>query len=165
MYHCHIYCKAIMLLKGHVCWNEMHTNCHMLICKACNVYALYFGTCPVVVRALDVRLRITCVAKGKTTGLGTPWKWYKRGTPSDNPSSLLFGLSYTPETTRRFVVRHVARGTREWPSHPVIFVFLFVNTSVLNILPCLSNNSTLVLNPRSQAPTNAFSEQNPGYVH
>jgi hypothetical protein len=28
---------------------------------------------PVVVRAPDVRLRITCGAKVKTIGLGTPW--------------------------------------------------------------------------------------------
>lgn len=40
---------------------------------------------PVVVRAPDVRLRITCGAKAETIGLRTNWKLYKRGTPSDSP--------------------------------------------------------------------------------
>jgi hypothetical protein len=159
-----MYCMAIILLKGYVYWNDIHTNCHMFICNVCNVYALYFGTCPVVVRAPDVRLRITCSVKAKTTGLGTPWKWYKRGTLSDKSLFCLDHHIRLRQYTRDGVC-HVARRTREWPSHPVIFVFLFVNTSVLNKLSCLSNNSFLVLNPRSQDPTKAFSEQTPGYVH
>jgi hypothetical protein len=80
-------------------------------------------------------------------------------------SSLLFGSSYTPETaheswsvSRRTVNQGVAISSCN-------FRLLFVNTSVLNILPCLSNNSFLILNSRSQDPTNASSKQNPGYVH
>ena len=63
MYH---NCMAIVLYKG--LYVVKHANSHMLIC---NVYALYSGICPVVVRAPDKRLSITRRAKAANTELGT----------------------------------------------------------------------------------------------
>ena len=53
------------VVKGVMCGE---THCHMLIC---NVYAMYSGICPVVVRAPDKRLSITRRAKAANTELGT----------------------------------------------------------------------------------------------
>jgi hypothetical protein len=84
MYYYCMYCMDIMLYKGLCILQDVHINCHMF--TVTRIACIVLGTCPVVVWDPDVRLRITCGAEAKTTGLGTPWKWYKRETPSDNLS-------------------------------------------------------------------------------